>query len=67
MKIVFDTGEKLENKEGHVTLMLSKDEYEALRLAISFVAFHEARLGNTVVANDMLYLNARLESGVVSC
>lgn len=67
MKITFDSGEVLKSEEKHVTLMLSKDDYEALRQAISFVALHEARLGNTAFANDMLYLNARLEDGVVSC
>jgi len=68
MKIEFSDGAVLQSGslDHGVQLLLSRDVFDNLRNALANLAIIEGKQGNVDLANDLLWLEAKLQEAVIT-
>lgn len=68
MKIEFSDGAVLQSGplDHGVQLLLSRDVFDNLRNALASLAIIEGKQGNVDLANDLLWLEAKLQEAVIT-
>jgi hypothetical protein len=66
MQINFSDGVTLEGTPDQVHIVISKDDFKAIRFALASVAYMDASAGNADGAQKALDLVQRLDAGKIS-